>query len=189
MAMYQFHSLLSPDLAGWQMAGQGGFRWLGEGAVESFGGPGLWWYAQEIYENFVLEVEWRTMRGDANSGVFIRCPPLANDPRPAIERGYEIQIDDWGADPQRDRLFSPLHITGAIYGLAPPRIVASRGAALWNVFEITATGGTIEVVLNGERITALTNVSREPRGHIALQAHHDGSHVQFRNLRVRREPD
>jgi hypothetical protein len=187
--MYSFHSLLSDGLKGWKMAGEGGFRVQGEGAIESYGGPGLLWYAQEIYENFVLKVEWRAMRGDANSGVFIRCPPLANDLQPAIERGYEIQIDDYGVDPEHDKLYSPLHITGAIYKLVPARVVASRGAALWNEFEITARGGTIDVVLNGERVSHLTNASREPRGHIALQAHHEGSNVQFKHLQVRRLED
>ncbi|HVF17185.1 MAG TPA: hypothetical protein VNA21_09745 [Steroidobacteraceae bacterium] len=41
--MSNFHSLLSEDLAGWKMAGQGGFRPMGGGALESHGGPGLLW--------------------------------------------------------------------------------------------------------------------------------------------------
>lgn len=187
--MYSFHPLLGADLAGWRMAGDGGFRTAADGAIESFGGPGLLWYAQEIYENFILKVEWRTMRGDDNSGVFIRCPPLENDSKPAIERGYEIQIDDQGYDPENDSYKSPLHITGAIYQLAPATVVTSRGAALWNEFEIAARGGTIAVVLNGEEVSRLTDASRQPRGHIALQAHHEGSHVHFRNLQVRRLED
>jgi hypothetical protein len=189
MTLYHFHSLLSADLSGWRMAGRGSFRSLGEAVIESDGGPGLLWYEREIFENLVLKVEWRTMRGDANSGVFIRCPPLTDSPQPAIDRGYEIQIDDKGVDPEHGKTFSPLHITGAIYKLAPARIVASRGTAEWNEFEITAHGGTIEVVLNGDAVARLTNASREPRGHIALQAHHDGSNVQFRNLQVRRLED
>lgn len=187
--MFQFHPLLTPTLTDWKMAGAGGFRALDNGAIESYGGSGLLWYVDQIYENFVLKVEWRTMRGDDNSGVFIRCPPLQNDTQPAIERGYEVQIDDRGYDPAHDRFNSPLHITGAIYKLAPARIVTSRGAALWNDFEITARGGTIQVVLNGETVSSLTNASREPRGHIALQAHHEGSHVQFRNMQIRRFED
>jgi Domain of Unknown Function (DUF1080) len=189
MSMYNFHSLLSEDLAGWKMAGQGGFRPVGSGAIESHGGPGLLWYTEQLYENFVLRVEWRTMRGDANSGVFIRCPPLTSDPNLAIDRGYEVQIDDYGLDAENEKTSSPLHITGAIYKLAPARFVTSRGAALWNEFEITARGGTIDVILNGVAVSSLTNASREPRGHIALQAHHEGSNVQFRNLQVRRLED
>src|SRR5690606_5261500 len=112
-----------------------------------------------------------------------------DDPKPAIERGYEIQIDDYGVDPETGKNFSRLHLTGAIYKLAPVRFVTSYGAALWNRFEITARGGTIEVVLNDELVSKLTDASREPRGHIALQAHHEGSNVQFRNLELRRLED
>ncbi len=187
--MFSFHPLLSNDLSGWRMAGAGGFRAVAADTIESHGGSGLLWYADQIYENFILKVEWRVTRGDDNSGVFIRSPPLANDPKPAIERGYEIQIDDRGYDPEKHTYKSPVHITGAIYKLAPARIVTSRGAALWNEFEITARGGTIAVVLNGEEVSRLTEASREPRGHIALQAHHEGSHVQFRNLQIRRLED
>jgi hypothetical protein len=182
----QYIPLLTPDLAGWRMAGAGGFRAVEDGAIESFGGSGLLWYAAEIYEDFSLKVEWRLMRGDDNSGVFVRCPPLDDDIKPAIERGYEIQIDDQGHDPESGRLQSSLHLTGAIYKLAPARIVTSRGVALWNEFEITARGPTLVVTLNGEEVSRLADASREPRGHIALQAHHEGSRVQFRDLQVRR---
>jgi Domain of Unknown Function (DUF1080) len=184
---YSEDAALGPRWSGWRMAGAGGFRPVAGEAIESYGGPGLLWFAKETYENFVLRVEWRVTRGDDNSGVFIRCPPLANDPTPAIERGYEVQIDDWGYAPKAGQFFSPLHLTGAIYRLAPARILTSRGAALWNTFEISARSDAIEVVLNGEPVSKLARPSREPRGHVALQAHHEGSHVQFRNLTVRAE--
>jgi hypothetical protein len=189
MSMFKFHSLLTPDLTGWKMSGDGGFRAIERGAIESYGGSGLLWYADQIYENFVLNLEWRTTHGNDNSGVFIRSPPLVDGPQAAIERGYEIQIDDRGYDPETDKCKSPLHITGSIYKLAPAKIVTSRGAAIWNEFEITARGELIQVVLNGEEVCRLDKASREPRGHIALQAHHEGSRVQFRNLRIRRLED
>ena len=60
---------------------------------------------------------------------------------------------------------------------------------MWNEFEITARGGEIDVVLNGVAVSSLKNASREPRGHIGLQAHHEGSNVQFRNLQLQRLED
>jgi len=181
--------LLTQTLSGWKRAGTGTFQWLTEGALEVDGGPGLLWYAAQRYDNFVLQIEWRTMRGDANSGVFIRVPTLADDPQIAIDRGYEIQIDDYGVDHEQRKLFSPLHTTGAIYGLAPVRFVMSRGAALWNRFEITARGGDIDVSLNGTLVTQLRGGTREASGHVALQAHHSGSPVQFRHLQIHRLVD
>ena len=174
--------LLQRNLAGWRMAGSGGFRQLPEGGVESVGGPGLLWYAEETFEDFLLKVSWRITGIEDNSGVFLRSPPLADSPEPAIERGYEVQIDDRGLDPDRHLLGSPLHLTGAIYRLAPAIRRCSHSVGEWNLFEISAVGSRIAVTLNGERVSVLENASREPHGHIGLQNHHDGSAVQFRDL-------
>lgn len=175
---------LLEDLSGWRMAGPGGFRAASAGAVESFGGSGLFWYARDAFEDFLLTVEWRLTNADDNSGVFLRCPPLEDDLQPAIEHGYEVQIDDRGFDPQRQVTGSPLHLTGAIYRLAPATRLLSRETGLWNAFEVSAIGPTITVRLNGQEASKLEHASRSPRGHVALQNHHEGSAVRFRNLRV-----
>lgn len=182
--MWATRELLTSDLAGWRMAGPGGFRWTSGGTVESHGGSGLFWYAEEVFENFVLTVEWRTASLEDNSGVFLRFPPLTDSPQPAIERGYEVQIDDRGLDPEKQALDSPLHLTGAIYKLAPATRRCSRPVGSWNSFEVVADGPVICVRLNGEEVSRLGNASREPSGHIGLQNHHEGSAVQFRSLRV-----
>jgi len=185
--MAQYKSLLAPAMTGWRMAGPGGFRWTEAGdALESFGGSGLLWYAREAFEDFVLRVEWRITRIQDNSGVFLRCPPLADDPQPAIERGYEVQIDDRGHDPETGRLGSARHLTGAIYRLAPATSLASHPVGAWNAFEISAQGPVIAVRLNGAEVARLEGASREPRGHIGLQNHHEGSAVQFRRLEIMR---
>jgi Domain of Unknown Function (DUF1080) len=176
--------LLRSDLAGWRMAGVGGFRQLEDGAVESCGGPGLFWYAHEVFEDFTLSVEWRISKPEDNSGVFLRFPPLTDSPQPAIERGYEVQIDDRGFDPKRQILGSALHLTGAIYEMAPAVRQCSRPIGEWNLFEIAARGATLAVKLNSEDVSFLENASRESRGHIGLQNHGESSAVQFRDLRV-----
>jgi Domain of Unknown Function (DUF1080) len=190
--MTRTRSLLTPSLVGWRMAGAGGFRWTdadggrGGGALESFGGSGLLWYAEAAFADLVLEVEWRVTGPEDNSGVFLRCPPLLSDQdiRPAVERGCEVQIDERGFDPQTGRLDSPLHLTGAIYRLAPATGRASRPIGDWNLFEITARGTDISVRLNGAGVSRLEGGTRETSGHVALQAHHAGSAVQFRRVAV-----
>lgn len=175
---------LLEDASGWRMAGAGGFRAVSRGIVESCGGPGLFWYARETFEDFLLAVEWRLSAREDNSGVFLRCPPLRDDPGPAIAHGYEVQIDDRGFDPARQVAGSALHLTGAIYGLAPATRPLSRETGLWNAFEISAIGPSIAVKLNGQEAAKLEHGTRSPRGHVALQSHHQGSVVRFRNLRV-----
>ena len=176
--------LLARDLAGWRMAGAGGFCWTAEGALESYGGTGLLWYAAEAFADFVLEVSWRLTNDDDNSGVFLRIPPLDDDIGPAVERGYEVQIDDRGVDPVLKRLDSPLHRTGALYRLAPAPRLLPRPVGDWNLFRIAALGPMIRVELNGSEASRLDRADRERRGHIALQCHHDGSAVQFREVRI-----
>jgi hypothetical protein len=129
-------------------------------------------------------VAWRVTRLEDNSGIFLRCPPLSDTPQPAIERGYEVQIDERGFDPQHNVFDSALHATGAIYQLAPAIRRCSQSVGEWNAFEITARGATLAVELNGQQVSILENASRELRGHIGLQNHHEGSAVQFRDLHV-----
>ena len=181
--------LLSFDLAGWRMAGPGGFRLLPDGAVESYGGSGLFWYSAEVFQDFALSVQWRISRPEDNSGVFLRSPPLSDSPQPAIERGYEVQIDDRGFDPERRVFDSALHLTGAIYKLAPAIQRCSRPVGAWNLFEIAARGAILAVKLNGTEVSRLENAARRPRGHVGLQNHHDGSAVQFRQLRISSVPE
>jgi hypothetical protein len=71
--------------------------------------------------------------------VFIRFPALgntdpANDWKPAVDQGYEIQIDDTGKNPDvtPNTFGDMLHITGAVYKLAPAAFVASRPLGQWN---------------------------------------------------------
>lgn len=184
-------ALFDGRLSHWRMAGRGAFVRLDDRTIESRGGPGLYWFTGETFADFELEVDWRIQAEEDNSGVFLRVPTLGgSDPdrdwRPAVTEGYEIQIDDRGYDPEKRATGSALHLTGAIYRLAPARSLASRGVGAWNRFRIVARGTDIRVALNGVDVAHLDHdVGRRRSGHIALQGHHEGSHVQFRDLRIR----
>jgi choline dehydrogenase-like flavoprotein len=187
-----FISLGSGGLIGWQMAGVGGFLELGTNIVESFGGIGLLWYTKQQFADFVLRLDWRASAPDDNSGVFIRFPALGttdpiNDWKLAVDQGYEIQIDDTGKNPDvtPNTFRDLLHITGSIYKLAPAIKLASKAVGEWNSYEITAQGNAIKVLLNGEAVCNFDNAQRSPKGYIGLQNHHQGSRVQFRNLRIK----
>lgn len=175
---------LLDDLQHWRMAGPGGFRRLDDGSIESHGGSGLFWYGAADYDDFRLSVDWRVQHETDNSGVFIRIPPLTNSPLPAVERGYEVQIDERGINPAAQKPDDPLHLTGAIYKLAPAVRRASHGIGEWNRFEILAQGFEIGVTLNGVEVSKLTHALRRRGGHVALQNHHEGSAVQFRRLEI-----
>jgi len=186
--------LFTGSLAGWQMAGAGGFLPIFGTILETQGGLGLLWYTRQVFRNFALKVDWLSFNPTDNSGVFIRFPALnasdpANDWRLAADRGYEIQIDDRGINPGPPVTSNdPKHRTGAIYALAPSTTLASRPNGQWNTFEIEAARNRIRVTLNGTLVTDYApDGSRAAAGHIGLQ-NHTGK-VQFRNILVRALPD
>jgi hypothetical protein len=186
-----FKSLYSGALAGWQMAGTGSFMQVFD-ILESTDGPGLLWYTREVYSDFVLELEWQYSNRTDNSGVFLRIPALnssdpPNDWLPAVDQGYEVQIDPRGFNSEKNVENDPLRSTGAIYNLnAPTRTDVARGPWQWNTFVIEATRNRIKVTLNDVLVNDfLDSTSRSLRGHIALQNHHSGSKVQFRNIRIK----
>lgn len=179
-----FTELFDGTLSGWKMAGQGQFRVIGPNILESEGGPGLLWFSQREFDDFELRLDWRISSPFDNSGVYLRVPPLQNDLAPADRDGYEVQIDERGVD-DNGNPGSSLHRTGAVYKLAPSSGAASNPAGAWNHYEIKADGGKIAVKLNGNPIAELQNGTRRTKGHIALQNHHPGSKVQFRNVRIK----
>jgi hypothetical protein len=183
----QFASLTPSGLGGWCMAGGGGFRWV-DGVLESGGGPGVFWYKPMIVSDFILRCAWRTRSRTDNSGVFLRIPALNGDITPALDEGFEVEIDDRGYNPVTGREDSAIHASGAIYGLTPALAAASHPPGEWNEFEITARGRTIAVRLNGSAVSHCGVAMRRAYGHIGLQSHHDGSHVQFRDLRLCKLP-
>jgi Domain of Unknown Function (DUF1080) len=188
---------------GWQMSGGGDFLTIFGSILEAQpNGLGVLWFTREVFRNFVLKVDWLSFnpttnvpggRAD-NSGVLIRVPALnasdpTNDWKLASDKGYEIQIDDMGFDPDTGQNFSALHQTGAVLGLAPSSTIASKPAGQWNTFEIRATKITIKVTLNGQLVTNYSipaKTSRLPAGHIGLQCH--TGNVQFKNLIIQSLP-
>jgi len=202
-----FKPLFAGSRVGWQMAGGGDFLTIFGSILEARPGPpslGLLWYTREVFRNFVLKADWLSFNPKTtstimppstdNSGILIRFPALnasdpANDWKLASDRGYEIQIDDMGYNPDTNKPFDPLHQTGAIYALAPSSTVASKPAGQWNTFEIEATATSIKVTLNGKLVATYAipaNDGRGREGHIGLQCH--TGNVQFQNVQIRTLP-
>ena len=128
-------------------------------------------------------------RRDDNSGVYIRIPApnVPNALQEADNKGHEIQIDERGYDSNTNTEGHPLKTTGAIYDLQAPSAFASNPIGMWNTYVIEAVGHQIKVTLNGQLINTYQS-TREVSGHIALQAHHYTSRVQFRNLQIQKLP-
>lgn len=110
-----------------------------------------------------------------NSGFYFRTVPNARN-RDSWPTGYEAQID------QHD----PKNYTGCIYDRAWPQAQAgpiTRDNA-WFDYRVRAVGSRIQTWINGVQMVdaELTNFDK---GHIALQGHHPGNEVRWRDIQIR----
>jgi hypothetical protein len=163
-------------LDGWSHAGPGGFD-VADGVLRTRGGLGLLWYSAREFTDYELRLRWRVTAATDNSGIFVRFPDPGDDPGVAINRGYEIQINDNPAgDPQK---------SGAIYGFQQPGASASRPANNWNDYRIEIGGDRYRVWLNDRLINDFTSTDpTRTGGHLGLQNHDPDSSVEFRDLTV-----
>lgn len=113
-----------------------------------------------------------------NSGIYfrVRPNPQPGNPWPI---GYEAQID------QHD----PKNFTGSIYDKAWPANVSSPITKdnAWFDYRIRVEGNRIRTWINGTPMVD-TNLDEFDLGVIALQGHHPGNVIEFRDLRVLQIP-
>jgi hypothetical protein len=110
---------------------------------------------KDSYGDFQIRAEF-WVGPDANSGIFIR----ATEPQKIdAKNAYEVNI--WDDRPSKD------YATGAIVDIAKVDPMPTS-VGKWNVYEITAKGGTFTVVLNGQK-TVEGKDSKHASGKIALQ--------------------
>lgn len=151
-------------------------------------------YTDEEFADFELQFEFRLTPG-ANNGIGLRVP----DGGHASTQGLEIQILDDSSE--KYARLQPYQYHGSVYGLVPARRGFLRPVGEWNQQTIRYVGAHITIVLNGETIVEADlsewfdregpDGKRHPgvartSGHLCLCTH--GSHVDFRNLRIRRLP-
>ncbi len=150
-------------------------------------------YTDKEYENFVLRFEFWLTPG-ANNGLGVRTPMNVD----AAYHGMELQILDNEADIYKALEVYQYH--GSVYGIAAAKRGFLKPTGEWNVQEVIADGNKIKVTLNGEVIleTDIAKVSENntktldgqphpgllnKKGFLGFLGH--GSHVKFRNLRIK----
>jgi Domain of Unknown Function (DUF1080) len=121
------------------------------------------------YKDFQIRAEF-WVDEEANSGVFIRC-----DQSDKIDAKicYEVNIYDKRPDPS--------YGTGAIVNVAKVDPMP-KAAGKWNVYEITAKGPHLTIVLNGQK-TADVDDSKHLGGPFALQ--YASGVVKFRKVQIK----
>ncbi len=125
--------------------------------------------SKATYRDFQIRAEFWSS-DDANSGIFMRCA----NPKVITDKScYEANIFDQRPDPSFG--------TGGIVHHGKVQTVLKAGGK-WNLYEITARGPDIVVVLNGTQTTAI-NHSQFASGPIALQ--HGAGVIKFRKVQIK----
>jgi hypothetical protein len=176
------------SLDGWKHVGPGEFV-VENGALKSSGGMGLLYYPGEKFGNAVIRVVYK-LKGDSNSGVFIRIPERPTEPWMPVNKGYEVQIDDSDDD---------WHRTGVLYSFT--KTLAQPKTGEWNTMEIAIEDERTVVTVNGTKVTDFKEGStvpekkaksepdrgkRAPGGYIGLQNHNDADVVYFKEVSVKK---
>jgi hypothetical protein len=160
-------------------------------------------YSKVDYENFTLDLEFKTADG-TNSGVVV----YATDTKNWIPNSVEIQIADdfspkWSKQPRTWQC-------AAIFGrLAAVESVVKKPGE-WNRMTVTCAGKHITVAMNGKLVTDMdmakwTSAKKNPdgsgipswlnrplaematKGRVGLQGKHADALVWFRNVKIKPE--
>jgi Domain of Unknown Function (DUF1080) len=170
-----------------------------DGMIVSTGIPTGVLRTEAMYENFVIELEWRHMRPGGNAGLFVWGDGIPSTGIP-FTRGVEVQILDnaYGAD-GKNEWFTTHGDIFPIHGakMKPQGRVAKRGmrsfpteelsksSPEWNHYRVTANNGEIKLSVNGKEVTSGTECWPR-KGYIFLES--EGSECHFRNIRLQTLP-
>lgn len=168
--------MIDKDLNNW--FAEDNATWTNEGGtLVGRDGPGHL-FTKENYSDFEIRSLVK-VNTNGNSGMYFRVTPNpdANNPWP---NGYEAQID------QHD----PKNYTGCIYNAAWPGVGPGHKGPItrdneWFDYRIRVEGKHIRTWINGVAFVD-TTLSQFDAGHLALQGHHEGNVIEFRDYRVLR---
>lgn len=173
------------DLDGWVIESGGDFS-VRDGVLVVNKGTG-WLRSEREFGDFTLEMEFRFLEKEANSGIFIRTAPTSKDDENGWpDNGYQVQCMDIITGERALATMIPYGAAGFAEGDATSDLEALarayRPTGEWNLYEITCRGPDLTVKLNGDVITRSSKIL-QPRGHVGIQAEH--GLLEFRRIEVR----
>ncbi|MEQ1862119.1 MAG: DUF1080 domain-containing protein [Chthoniobacteraceae bacterium] len=154
-----------------------------------------------MYENFILEFEWRHLKSGGNSGCFAWSDGLPQVGGP-FPRGIEVQVLDpgYGVQNKGHNEWFTTHgdlfpVRGAT--MTPTGRISSNGqrsfptedrtkpSPEWNHYRVVANAGELRLSVNGKEVTVGKDCVPR-KGYLSLEA--EGSEAHFRNLRIKELP-
>ncbi|MCA9151296.1 MAG: DUF1080 domain-containing protein [Planctomycetales bacterium] len=181
------------NLDGWVNVSCGPATWtVCDGKICCSGKPIGELRTTRMYQNFVLEVEWRHLQPKGNAGIFVWADAITARGQP-FHRAVEVQVLD-GREGEwftSDGDVFPIHGTTMVPengrgGMrAFPTEKRSRPSPEWNHYRIECVDGSIQLSVNGKVVTRGRECSLR-KGYICLES--EGSPAEFRNLRIKELP-
>ena len=184
------------DLSGWVTVNTAPSTWkMQDGMLICSGKPIGEMRTEKMYQNFVMELEWRHMVPRGNAGVFVWADDITARGVP-FHRGIEVQVLENAYGNTRSHTthgdIFPIHgakmtpINGRGGSRAFPTEERSNPSPGWNHYRITCQDGNISLAVNGKVVTRGTNCSPR-KGYICLES--EGGIVHYRNVKIKELPD
>jgi hypothetical protein len=179
------------DLSGWVAVNTAPSTWkMQDGMLICSGKPIGELRTERMYQNFVMELEWRHMVPRGNAGVFVWADDITARGVP-FHRGIEVQVLENAYGNTRSDIF-PIHgakmtpINGRGGSRAFPTEERSNPSPGWNHYRITCQDGNISLAVNGKVVTQGKDCSPS-KGYICLES--EGGIVHYRNVKIKELPD
>jgi Domain of Unknown Function (DUF1080) len=188
------------DLSGWEAVNVAPTTFsVRDGMIISTGKPTGVLRTTKMYENCIVELEWRHMKPGGNAGLFLWGDGLPSVGIP-FTRGIEVQILDNGYDAKgKNESFTTHGDIFPIHGatMTPLGKIAKNGirsfpvaehsksSPEWNHYRVVAKNGEIRLSVNGKEVTSGKDC-RPRKGYIFLES--EGSECHFRNIRIQELP-
>ena len=185
------------DLTGWVVVNTAPSTWTfnDEGYLVCSGKPVGEIRTERMYQNFVLELEWRHLVPKGNAGVFAWADDISARGQPFI-KGIEIQVlenayGNTASHTTHGDIF-PIHgssmnpVNGRNGSRAFPTENRSNPSPEWNHYRIEGRDGEISLAVNGKIVTRGTDCIPR-KGYICLES--EGGVVHYRNVRIKELPD
>jgi hypothetical protein len=184
------------DLSGWVAVNTAPSTWkVQDGMLICSGKPIGELRTERMYQNFVMELEWRHMVPRGNAGVFVWADDITARGVP-FHRGIEVQVLENAYGNTRSHTthgdIFPIHgakmtpVNGRGGSRAFPTEERSNPGPGWNHYRITCQDGNISLAVNGKVVTRGTDCSPR-KGYICLES--EGGIVHYRNVKIKKLPD
>ena len=183
------------DLTGWVNVNGADSTWRVEsGMIRCTGKPICLLRTEEVYENFILELEWRHESPQGNAGLFVWADALPALGTP-FTRAIEVQVMLGAETPNYTSEGDIFSIWGAVmtpdrphpngWARCLPSEARTKGAGEWNHYRIECIDGRIKLAVNGKEVSGGYDCNPR-RGYICLEA--EGSPIDFKNIIIKRLP-